>query len=82
MKMTNPEEDKDYISVAFSLDYTKFNQRWRYESTKEIFRTFDQLYGTGKLYQFSHKFFEKLLFYLSSNLTPPSIIKLQDQYGR
>lgn len=81
IRMTTPEVDKGFIPVIFSLDYTKFNQRWRYDSTKLIFRTFDQLYGTQDLYKFTHKFFEKALFYLSSNLSPPSTIRKEDSEG-
>lgn len=82
MNMTDEEGDKDYIPVAFSLGYTKFNQRWRFESTELIFKTIDQLYGTKNLYLFSHKFFENSLFYLSSGLSPPSIIARPNDLGR
>lgn len=47
LKMTSHEPD--YIPITFSLDYEKFNQRWRYESTFDIFHHFDQLYGTKNL---------------------------------
>jgi len=82
MEMTERDVDREYIPVAFSLDYMKINQRWRYASTQSIFRTFDQLYGTQNLYQFSHKFFENSLFYLSSTLSPPDVIAKPDDEGR
>lgn len=63
------------VYVTISLDFNKFNQRWRKESTEGIFRSIDRLFGTDGLYTFSHEFFEKAFFYLSSNLHPPDFLR-------
>lgn len=60
-----------YIYAIVSLDFNKFNQRWRSTSTDPIFKIYDQLFGTPGLYTFSHKFFEKAFFYLSSRWKVP-----------
>lgn len=44
----NKTGSKNTLSVVISLDFNKFNQRWRYNSTKLIFRTMDRL-GTRTL---------------------------------
>ncbi|QPL15300.1 RNA-dependent RNA polymerase [Hemipteran arli-related virus OKIAV95] len=63
------------INIIISLDFNKFNQKWRYESTFYIFQTFDRLFGTPGLYTFSHLFFQNSFFYLSSTYKPPDIWK-------
>jgi len=63
-KITGHSVKKYYIPVTFSLDYEKFNQRWRYSSTYHIFNTMDRLYGLKNVYKFSHLFFENAFFYL------------------
>jgi len=70
LKVTSHDNKRDYIPITFSLDYKKFNQRWRYESTYHIFGTMDELYGVNNLYRFSHQFFENSLFDLSSSKSP------------
>lgn len=62
---------EDFIEILISLDFSKWNQCWRFLSTFYIFEAIDQLYGTPGLYTYSHIFFEKALFYLSSSLKPP-----------
>lgn len=71
----SPNKDKNQLNIVVSLDFNKFNQRWRYESTKRIFRTMDQLLGTPGLIEYSHKFFESAFFYLTSNLRPPNHLR-------
>lgn len=60
-----------YVYVIISLDFNKFNQKWRYESTAGVFRNIDRLFGTPNLLEYSHLFFQQAFFYLSSNLRPP-----------
>lgn len=62
---------KGCVYVTISLDFNKFNQKWRYESTCGIFQSIDRLFGTPGLLDFSHIFFQQAYFYLSSNLYPP-----------
>lgn len=45
------------IPIIISLDFNKFNQKWRFESTFPIFNAIDQLLGTPNLLTYSHKFF-------------------------
>lgn len=71
----NKTDAKNALSVVISLDFNKNKQGWRYESTKLIFRTMDSLLGTPGLIEFSHKFFERAFFYLSSNLCPPEHLR-------
>ncbi|UHR49718.1 MAG: RNA-dependent RNA polymerase [Hangzhou lispivirus 1] len=61
----------NYVYVIISLDFNKFNQKWRYSSTEGVFKNIDRLFGTPGLLDFSHKFFQQAFFYLSSNLRPP-----------
>lgn len=65
------------VHVIVSLDFNKFNQKWRFESTYRIFRTFDELLGTPGLYTFSHEFFQEAFFYLSSTYRPPTYLTAQ-----
>lgn len=66
---------QNYLYAIISLDFKKFNQRWRYESTYPIFRFYDQLFGTPGLYAFSHLFFHNAFFYLSSYHCPPQVLR-------
>ncbi|UHK03027.1 MAG: RNA-dependent RNA polymerase [Guiyang lispivirus 1] len=63
------------IPIIISLDFEKWNNRWRTESVKGIFRTIDQLWGTLGLLTYTHEFFENSWFYLSSNLNPPGYLR-------
>lgn len=60
-----------YVYIIISLDFNKFNQKWRYESTCGIFKNIDRLFGTPGLLEYSHRFFQTAYFYLSSHLRPP-----------
>ncbi|GLV40845.1 hypothetical protein CBL_10020 [Carabus blaptoides fortunei] len=64
-----------YIPITISLDFEKWNNRWRKGSTDGVFKMIDQLWGTPNLMTSTHKFFEKSWFYLSSNLNPPEYLK-------
>ena len=44
LKTTGHDNKRVYIPITLSLDYEKFNQRWRYESTYHIFGTMYGLY--------------------------------------
>lgn len=69
-----------FIYAIVSLDFNKFNQRWRKESTEPIFSIYDQLFGTPGLYAFSHKFFEKAFFYLSSRWKIPNALHKRSRH--
>lgn len=60
-----------FVYVIISLDFNKFNQKWRYESTERVFKNIDRLFGTPGLLEYSHIFFQNAFFYLSSHLRPP-----------
>lgn len=79
MHTKNKLKSKNFLTIVISLDFNKFNQRWRFESTKRIFRAMDELLGTPGLIEWSHKFFEQAFFYLSSNLCPPDHLKAKTQ---
>lgn len=64
----------DTVFVNISLDFNKFNLRWRKESTDPIFSEIDNLFNTPGLYTYSHRFFETAFYYLSSGLCPPDIL--------
>ncbi|QWC36466.1 RNA-dependent RNA polymerase [Bemisia tabaci arlivirus 2] len=64
-----------YAQVIISLDFNKFNLRWRKESTDMIFKTTDQLFGTNNFFTYAHRFFEEAYYYLSSPLKPPEYLK-------
>lgn len=66
---------KHFVHAIISLDFNKFNQKWRYPSTTGIFKAYDQLFGTPGLYDFSHLFFQLAFFYLSSFDYPPDYIR-------
>lgn len=70
-----------FVYAIVSLDFNKFNQRWRAESTNPIFSIYDQLFGTPGLYTFSHEFFEKSFFYLSSRWKLPLSLTWNGQGG-
>lgn len=72
---TTSSSETDFLDIIVSLDFTKWNQRWRFESTHPIFKAIDDLFGTKDLYTFSHKFFKASLFYLSSRYNPPEFVK-------
>lgn len=86
-KMSNTSQQvTQYVYVVISLDFNKFNQRWRYESTEPIFRLYDQMLGTPNLYSYSHLFFQESYFYLSCYHEPPDSlkatqIKMQEIFG-
>lgn len=79
MHTKNNLKTKNFLSIVISLDFNKFNQRWRYESTSLIFKAMDDLLGTPVLIEWSHRFFERSFFYLSSKLCPPEHLKASSQ---
>lgn len=62
MHTKNKLKTKNVLSIVISLDFNKF------ESTRLIFKAMDDLLGTPGLIEWSHRFFERAFFYLSSNL--------------
>ena len=81
LRLSSLHSEKDtgktdrYVYVIISLDFNKFNQKWRFESTYPIFKNIDDLLGTPGLLVYSHKFFKKAFFYLSSHLRPPTVLR-------
>jgi hypothetical protein len=63
----------DYQPIVISVDFVAWCQNWRKESTEDIFRQFDRLFGTPGLYTYTHEFFQQAFFYLSSSLDPPEL---------
>ncbi|QXV86525.1 RNA-dependent RNA polymerase [Arlivirus sp. virus] len=70
--VTQPTRKQDYVTITISLDFEKWNNRWRKESTDPIFKNIDDLLGQKGLYTYSHEFFKSSYYYLSSHLNPPS----------
>ncbi|CAH0382888.1 unnamed protein product [Bemisia tabaci] len=68
-----------YAQVIISLDFNKFNLRWRKESTDICFHTTDQLFGTNNFFTYSHRFFEEAFYYLFSPFRPPEYLKKTSQ---
>jgi len=52
-----------------------YNQSFCEESTNPTFTTFDQAFATEGLYTFTHKFFKRAFFYISSRYWPPEQIR-------
>ncbi|UHM27656.1 MAG: RNA-dependent RNA polymerase [Fushun ischnura senegalensis lispivirus 1] len=72
-RMTRRERNRlSTIRVSGSLDFIKWNQQQTYKANFLIFRMIEQLMGVPGLYNFTHKFFQRSWFYLSSRLHPPA----------
>ncbi|BBQ04832.1 RNA-dependent RNA polymerase [Culex pseudovishnui rhabdo-like virus] len=56
-------EDYKHITVANHIDYEKWNNFQRYESTAPVFKVIGQFFGLPNLFVRTHEFFEKSLVY-------------------
>ncbi|YP_142354.1 L protein [Lyssavirus mokola] len=58
---------KDYsrVTYAFHLDYEKWNNHQRLESTKDVFSVLDRAFGMKKVFSRTHEFFQKSWIYYS-----------------
>lgn len=72
--VTQPDENQLFIPITISLDFEKWNNRWRDAAVRPIFKNLDNLLGCDNLFTYSHEFFESSYFYLSSHLHPPEQI--------
>lgn len=87
LMLTNLNKDQKFIPILVSLDFDKFNQRWRKESTEKQFEMIDDLFGTPGLYTYSHSFFEESFVCLASVDCPPDYLakkseRVKDQKER
>ncbi|UHK03262.1 MAG: RNA-dependent RNA polymerase [Hangzhou scotinophara lurida lispivirus 1] len=80
LNLTNLKMRKDRIAITFSLDMDKFNNRWRYDSTKPFFEMIDELFGTNSLYQNTHRFFEECYYCLASYNHVPEYLKKDPEF--
>lgn len=62
-----------YDRLAVCLDLKKWCTHQRHHSTKDVGKFYDQIQGTGSLYQESHKFFLGSCIMNGNRLCPPDI---------
>lgn len=74
--VTQISENQDFVPITISLDFVKWNNRWRHDAVAPIFKNIDDLLGQPLLHTYSHEFFQNSYFYLSSHLNPPDYLKL------
>lgn len=77
LHLTNLNKRLKHVIILISLDFDKFNQRWRYDSTFLHFQMLDDLFGTEGLYIYSHRFFEESWICLASVDNPPQYLRKQ-----
>nr|QIN55309.1 RNA polymerase [Lyssavirus australis] len=58
-------QDYSRVTYAFHLDYEKWNNHQRLESTKDVFSVLDQVFGLKKVFSRTHEFFQKSWVYYS-----------------
>nr|ABZ81171.1 polymerase [Lyssavirus lagos] len=58
---------RDYsrVTYAFHLDYEKWNNHQRLESTKDVFSVLDKAFGLSHVFSRTHEFFQKSWIYYS-----------------
>ncbi|QDZ26156.1 RNA dependent RNA polymerase [European bat lyssavirus] len=57
--------DYSRVTYAFHLDYEKWNNHQRLESTKDVFSVLDKVFGLKKVFSRTHEFFQKSWVYYS-----------------
>ena len=67
--------DSDTLTIANHIDYDKWNNHQRLESTGPVFRVMGQFLGYPRLTERTHEFFQKIQFYYGDrpdliNITP------------
>lgn len=68
-------DDYKHITFANHIDYEKWNNFQRYESTAPVFRVIGQFFGLPNLFVRTHEFFEKALVYYRDR---PDLMKVVD----
>ncbi|FAA01392.1 TPA: RNA-dependent RNA polymerase [Anole lyssa-like virus 1] len=56
-------EDYQRVTYAFHLDYEKWNNHQRMESTKDVFQVLDRFFGFHNVFSRTHEFFQKSWIY-------------------
>lgn len=62
--VTQISDSQDFIPITLSLDFVKWNNRWRHDAVAPVFKNIDDLLGKKNLYTYSHEFFKSSYFYL------------------
>lgn len=75
LNLTHLNKENNTLPILISLDFDKFNQRWRKESTFLHFEMLDDLFGTPNHYTYSHEHFENSLICLASVDCPPDYLR-------
>ncbi|ABV03821.1 polymerase [Lyssavirus caucasicus] len=57
--------DYSRVTYAFHLDYEKWNNHQRMESTKDVFSVLDKVFGLERVFSRTHEFFQKSWIYYS-----------------
>ncbi|AOZ21307.1 RNA-dependent RNA polymerase [Lleida bat lyssavirus] len=57
--------DYSRVTYAFHLDYEKWNNHQRMESTRNVFEVLDKVFGLKKVFSRTHEFFQKSWIYYS-----------------
>nr|AYE39796.1 polymerase [Lyssavirus rabies] len=57
--------DYSRVTYAFHLDYEKWNNHQRLESTEDVFSVLDQVFGLKRVFSRTHEFFQKSWIYYS-----------------
>ncbi|AFQ62098.1 polymerase [Ikoma lyssavirus] len=57
--------DYSRVTYAFHLDYEKWNNHQRMESTEHVFQVLDKVFGLKKVFSRTHEFFQKSWIYYS-----------------
>ncbi|ABZ81161.1 polymerase [Lyssavirus lagos] len=57
--------DYSRVTYAFHLDYEKWNNHQRLESTKDVFSVLDKAFGLSRVFSRTHEFFQKSWVYYS-----------------
>nr|WPV62272.1 MAG: RNA-dependent RNA polymerase [Jingmen rodent lispivirus 1] len=74
-KLASRSNNYDHVFVTISLDFEKWNNRWRGDAVNPIFKKMDDLLGVPGLISYTHEFFDSSFYYLSSFLNPPPHIR-------
>lgn len=74
---TSGQGGRDYknITIANHIDYEKWNNFQRSESTSPVFRVIGQFFGFANLFSRTHEFFQKSLVYYRDR---PDLMKVVD----
>ena len=54
--VTQISENQDFVPITISLDFVKWNNRWRHDAVAPIFKNIDDLLGQPLLHTYSHEF--------------------------